>query len=448
MKSITIVLGICLVQFACGPGSVDGVLGDSSLEARDGSRRDKAAADDEGGAEPVVEPVWTILLYLAADNDSESGAEFTLSELEAATAGVERHGSIVALVDRFSVEGTEVLEIRGGERRLIAQFDEQDTSDPSVLEEFVASAMQAYPNQRTMLVIKSEGFGWRGIGRDNTQAEGAADGLMTYEGIATALAGRQIDLLVLEGNNTAMIEAAYELRDAAGFLVATQTKIQPDGFPYRMSVEDLLRDPALASPPALAIALVENHIEYYGEQGNGGDPAADTSQNFATMSAFDLSRIEAVVGAHAAFAEVTMGLFGDLYNLLPHARDRSMVGTYGSTTDADYTSDIGAFMNSVQELLDERGVAYPELDRAIETFWATYQQALIVELHAEKYRWVPHGLSIWYPPSPNRFDTPEKEDAPFGSDMDYLDPGIGLDFVGDSIWPEYLSAYFTASGSM
>jgi hypothetical protein len=194
--------------------------------------------------------------------------------------------------------------------------------------------------------------------------------------------------------------------------------------------------------------MAENHIEYYGERGNGGDPAADTSQNFATISAFDLSRIGAVAEAHAVFAEVTMGLFSDLYNLLPHARDRSMVGTFGSTTDADYTSDIGAFMNGIQELLEERGVAYEELDRAIDAFRITYQEALIVELHAEKYRWVPHGLSVWYPPSPNRFDTPEKEDAPFASDMDYLDPGIGLDFVDDSIWPEYLSAYFTASGSM
>jgi hypothetical protein len=143
-----------------------------------------------------------------------------------------------------------------------------------------------------------------------------------------------------------------------------------------------------------------------------------------------------------------MGLFSDLYNLLPHARDRSMVGTFGSTTDADYTSDIGAFMNGTQELLEERGVAYEDLDRAINAFWTTYREALVVELHAEKYRWVPHGLSIWYPPSPNRFDTPEKDDAPFASEMDYTDPGIDLDFVNDSTWLDYLLAYFTASGSM
>jgi hypothetical protein len=34
------------------------------------------------------------------------------------------------------------------------------------------------------------------------------------------------------------------------------------------------------------------------------------------------------------------------------------------------------------------------------------------------------------------------------SQTDYTDPGIGLDFGEDSIWPDYLLAYFVASGSM
>ena len=71
----------------------------------------------------------------------------------------------------------------------------------------------------------------------------------------------------------------------------------------------------------LAVQIVDDHVAHYGAKGNHGDPGADTSINFAAMTAFDLSYMDAVAAAHWHWAAVTYPLFDDLHNLLPHARD-------------------------------------------------------------------------------------------------------------------------------
>ena len=52
------------------------------------------------------------------------------------------------------------------------------------------------------------------------------------------------------------------------------------------------------------------------------------------------------------------------------------------------------------------------------------------------------GLSIWYPPSWNKYETRDENDEVFGSTMYYEDPEIALDWVVDSNWRTYLFEYF------
>ena len=53
-----------------------------------------------------------------------------------------------------------------------------------------------------------------------------------------------------------------------------------------------------------------------------------------------------------------------------------------------------------------------------------------------------HGLSIWYPPTWNKYDTSDENSLVFGSLMFYPDPAIGLDWLDDSTWLNYLFEYF------
>ncbi|MDL1983568.1 MAG: clostripain-related cysteine peptidase [Deltaproteobacteria bacterium] len=407
------------------------------------------------GGDDSVSPRWTFLFYLAADNEQEAYADATIAQLLAGTADVENHPQIIVLIDRLSSDKTEVFEVVGGEVLSLATYaeqytaGEQNTADGAVLEDFVTYALGLAEHENVVFVMKSEGLSWRGIGRDNTHDEEIDDQLMPTGDLADALVAAQvetkkdIDLLVLEGSLMAFIEVVYELRDAAPVLLATQSKIQPDGLPWAMVIEELGETPGMTSTE-LGIAITDNHIEYYSDKGNNGVPNLDTSINFAAMTVFDLSHIMAVRDAHITWAEITWDLFDDIYNILPHARDLSDVGGYGDITDFDYQSDIKTFMLEGLRLIDEAGLNFSELKVAVDDYLAEQNKLIVYEQSPEdgfKLQSA-NGLSIWYPPTWNKYETSDENDEVFGSTMHYEDPEICLDWVCDSNWITYLFEYF------
>jgi len=392
---------------------------------------------------------WTFLFYLAADNEQEAYADATIAQLLKGTARVENHPQIFVLLDRLSSDGIEVFKVVAGELQPLATYDEQNTADGAVLEDFATYALGLADHENVAFVMKSEGLSWRGIGRDNTHDEKIDDQLMPTGDLADALVaaqvetGKDIDLLVLEGAIMAFIEVVYDLRDAAPILLATQSKIQPDGLPWEMVIEDLGETPGMSSTK-LGIAITDNHIEYYSDKGNSGVPNLDTSTNFAAMTVFDLSYIRAVRDAHKTWAATTWDLFDDVYNILPHARDLSDVSGFGEITEFDYQTDIKTFMREGLRLIDEAGMDFPELNAAIEAYLAVQDKLIVYERSPEdgfKLK-AANGLSIWYPPTWNKYETRDESDEVFGSTMYYEDPEIGLDWVSDSNWITYLFEYF------
>lgn len=406
---------------------------------------------NSGGYDSVIQsnasvgddPQWTFVFYLAADNEQEAYADATIAQLLAGTDGVENHPQILVLIDRLSVGGTEAFEVVAGEVQELATYAEQNTADAAVLEDFVTYALGLADHENVAFVMKSEGLSWRGIGRDNTHDEEIDDQLMPTGDLAEALKDKGIDLLVLEGSLMAFIEVVYELRDAAPVLLATQSQIQPDGLPWEMVIEDLGETPGMSSTQ-LGIAITDNHIEYYSDKGNNGVPNLDTSTNFAAMTVFDLSHITAVRDAHMTWAETTWDLFDDVYNILPHARDLSDVGGFGDITEFDYQSDIKTFMLEGLRLIDEAGLSFPDLNEAVDAYLAVQDDLIVYERSPEDgfKQQSANGLSIWYPPTWNKYETSDESNEVFGSTMHYEDPIIDLDWVSDSNWTTYLFEYF------
>jgi len=330
-----------------------------------------------------------------------------------------------------------------------------------VLEDFATYSLDLAAHDNVAFVMKSEGLSWRGIGRDNTHDEEIDDQLMPTGDLADALiaaqveTGKDIDLLVLEGAIMAFIEVVYDLRDAAPILLATQSKIQPDGLPWEMVIKDLGETPGLSSTE-LGIVITDNHIEYYSDKGNNGVPNMDTSTNFAAMTVFDLSYITDVRDAHKTWAATTWNLFDDIYNILPHARDLSDVGGFGEITEFDYQIDIKTFMLEGLRLIDEAGLDFPELTAAVDAYIArVYPDEEDKEGKLIVYERSPedgfklkaaNGLSIWYPPTWNKYETRDESDEVFGSTMYYgaldEDGNFVLDWVLDSNWTTYLFEYF------
>ena len=400
-----------------------------------------------GKSEGVSE--WTLIFYFAADNDQEAYADATIDQLLAGTAQVENHPQILVFIDRLSEDGTKVFEVVDGAQILLSGYGEKNSADGDVLQEFATYALNLAEHDKVAFVMKSEGLGWRGIGRDNTQPPGVDDQLMSTGDLAEALIGaqeeanKQVDLLVLEGSIMAFIEVVYELRDAAAFLLATQSKIQPDGIPWEMIIKDLGTAPGMGSKE-LGMTIIDDHLEYYSDKGNNGVRNLDTSINFAAMTLFDLSYIEAVLAKHIIWADTTSELFDEIYNILPHARDLSDIGGFGEITDFDFDFDIETFMSESLRLIDEAGLHFAELNTAVEEYLDAQGELIVYERNPDdgfKLK-AAHGLSIWYPPTWNKYDTRDENSEVFGSLMFYPDPAIGLDWLNDSTWLNYLFEYF------
>src|SRR4030065_246649 len=88
-----------------------------------------------GGDNRAVQKDWTILMYWDADNSLEFCTEFAMSTWERALTTNE-DVNIVALVDLLSVEGTWIWEFVDGQRQLVDEWAELNTSDPATRERF------------------------------------------------------------------------------------------------------------------------------------------------------------------------------------------------------------------------------------------------------------------------------------------------------------------------
>ena len=415
----------------------------------------KTGNSGHGGEDPgpiVTEPSsWSLFFYLAIDNELEAAGDLSLANILDATAGLEHHPRILVLVDRLSTEGTDVFEIVGGEQVMIASYNEQVSSDPAVLRDFVTMALDDFAGDMNALIIKSEGFSWRGTCRDNTHPDPDVDTLMSNGGVADALmaaqtaTGTPLDMLLLEASCMGFIEVVYELRDAVDLLLTTETKIQPNGgIPWPMILADMAQDGDI-SPVDLGMVISDNHRDYWEDRGNHGDPHGDTFADFASMSVLDMTDMDSVFSAHNAYCEAIVPLFEELRNVLPHARDLSEIGGFGSITDFDYQHDIVTFQNAALMLIDQKGLSYPELTAAISDYQDAHYDMVLYNVYADKFHDKTQGLSIWYPPTYNKYDTTNPVgDVSFGSTIFYEDPDIALDWIVDSNWLWYLDEYFRA----
>jgi hypothetical protein len=395
---------------------------------------------------------WTILVYMAACAEMETGADLALQWFEEATVGGGSMVHILALADMESTEGTTVYLVEDGVTTVLEEREEENTADPAVLEEFVTMGLSDYPAERTALFIKGLGFGWRGTCLDRTGTD--EFDLMFVSEMADALnaaeaaSGVELGMLVLESSIMAMIEVAYELRQVPRVLLVTESKIQDDGIPYGLILGHLVENPAIELY-GFARMIIRDHNQYYEEKG-ALNPGDETATNFAAMAAHDLTRLDAVIDAHRVFASELGACLPIIHNVVPHARDRSMVGGFGSMTSSDYTSDIVALIEQLTDLLEENEFDYgancPGLPAAMEGFVAAYYDMLVYEQHAEKFRWVTHGLTVWYPPTENKYNVVEI-DGNWIEGIRYDNTDVNLDFVfdPDAYWVDYLFEYYRAN---
>lgn len=102
---------------------------------------------------------WTIMIYLAGDNNLSSAGERDLEEMR--QIGSTDDVNVLAEFDNAGNQGTRRFHIqKDGISEHIVELGETDSGDPAVLIDFVKWVKQNYPAKRYALVLWNHGSGW------------------------------------------------------------------------------------------------------------------------------------------------------------------------------------------------------------------------------------------------------------------------------------------------
>ncbi len=417
---------------------------------------ERAIAHAQGKAGPAS---WTVLAYLAGDNNLEGSLLGDLCEMERVGS---RPGSveILAQIDRAPGYDASAGDWTGSRRyyvtrnaardrigsKLLADLGETNTGDPRVLKDFLTFGAKRFPARATMLVLSNHGSGFyvpqemlSGRGRRRAQPaqrlrrgffrptrewletpeprrgiaydDGSADCLDNRElkqvlSHAGRVLGRPLDIVGMDACLMTMLEVAYQLRDHARILVGSEELEPGDGWPYAAVFGDLTAR-ATMTPVELAATIVHRYAEFYGSDGPD-----------ITQSAIDLGKLDDVVQAVDALARALLGA-------LPSASVEQALYTAWRRSlrffDGLYV-DLHHFAGNLGRASSQRDVrrACVEIQGAVEADAGP----IIAERHGGPRMTPASGLSIYFSP--------------------FRDPSVfyrELDFARTTRWADFLDAY-------
>lgn len=281
---------------------------------------------------------WTVLVFMAGDNDMEEFGDLDLVEMESLPSDENLH-----VVVQFDSRSTRTYRYRvlAGRSELAGEpLGEVNTGDPASLTEFVTWGKRHFPAERTALIIWNHGTGLqdlpddfdysrlrsldaravdtelkrslfaptldrlaqrrprlRGVAVDATDRD-YLDNLELRDALAAVPGdGPRVDLLGFDACLMNVLEIAYQLRGLAEYIVGSQEAEPGEGWPYAKIVTDLA-----AGPEMSARELAETIVSAY----TTSTKMRGFQESRYTQSALDLGRVEQAYELVKALTEQLM----------------------------------------------------------------------------------------------------------------------------------------------
>lgn len=358
---------------------------------------------------------WTILVYMAADNDLEPYAIDDLNEMEAArvTADV----GIAVAVDR--VDGDDIRDGDWTDTRLglieadsslsritssLVTQGEWNTGSAASLTRFIDWAAAANPADHYALILWNHGSGIQGIGYDQTSGGDRLALNEIRQGIAGSTLGK-VDLLGFDACSMGLIEVAQAVTGIADIMVASEDTEPGAGWNYTRWLNSLFS--AGNTTTSLATAAVDSFGANY------------ATEQDVTLAAIDLAKTGAIAEALNQFIAATHSATAADWQAI-HAAQRQASYFY----DAD-SIDLIDFAHAMAN----RSISPALADAALSLSIAA-DAAVIAATDNEAGA---NGLAIYWP---------DYRPATFSSDYN---PNL-VSLLGIAPWNEFLSNYWlTAS---
>ncbi len=362
------------------------------------------------------ESSWTLLVYMAADNDLEPYAFEDLNEMEAAVLppGV----NIVVAMDR--VPGYDSSNGNWSDTRIgvvmhddnpvqiattLQSVGEFNLGDPDTLTDFVNWAISERPAENYGLIIWGHGRGIDGTAFDQTSGD---DTLMQNE-IRTALGNSDAGRLALVGFDACsmgMLEQAYGLYGQADVMLASQDFEPGNGWDYQTWLNEAFAGTAAVFPDAFTLASAAIHsyaAEYPGETD-------------ITLAATLMDSTPAVLAAMQNLLEQTTQASPADWLAIRMARQKAEYFPDAQSIDLiDFAAYLGQQTN-----------VSPGLAAAAQVVATTTQDSIYQMTTSEAGG---HGLSIYWPLY-----------QPYGYEQSYTPDNVAL--LGSAAWHDFLLDYW------
>jgi hypothetical protein len=207
---------------------------------------------------------WTVMVYMAAaqNEQTELAAIEDIKELE--KIDTEDKVNVVVQIDRAWPGYPQRYCIEQGHSeprpdKRLSRTKDMSTGESEPLRQFVRWTRKYKPARRYMLVLWGHAYGL-GFGRDHSNA-------LTMPELASALRSCEpspwVDLLGVNACAMSYAEAAYELREAAQFLVAPEITMPLQGWPYDEILSKIVSNPEIG-PQDLGRVIVDRYMESFG----------------------------------------------------------------------------------------------------------------------------------------------------------------------------------------
>jgi hypothetical protein len=370
---------------------------------------------------------WTIMLYLAGDNNLDANGMIDILEMKkvGSTAGFnvivqfDRAGAGIPTMRYYLQKGTSL------QADVVESLGETNTGKPDVLLDFIKWGAEKYPAEHYMLVLWNHGQGWddtdifagertRGsrLLRTNlirhaifrtsvmNAAKMSARNRKTSRAIlidddakdfldclemkkvmedARSFLGRKIDILGMDACLMVMAEVGYQMRDSVLFTVGSEETEPLDGWPYDSILGNLSENPGL-TPRELSKIIVEKYIGYYKVKGEE-----------VTQSACDLT-------VSSYFADAITILAGALTKGISDTKTRALIANARNRAQEYQVNDnidLLSFCNLLKASLGSGTIA-SACDLVIEAVKGKKGIVFAAGYNGSSMK-QSHGLAIYFP---------------------------------------------------
>lgn len=209
--------------------------------------------------EPDLDRV--ILLYMAANNNLSSYAEYNLSALTQGYIPSDESRQILLVYQHLEGKSPKLVrmfkETDGTiKEEVVAQYDDHNSATGDVLRVVLGKIKAVFPSKEYGLILWSHATGWLPQGYYNSvqhaaffedpfkeivKSFGEDRGIeMEIKELKDALPFR-FSFIIFDCCLMGGVETLFELKDKADYIIASPTEILANGFPYRVVMEPLFK---------------------------------------------------------------------------------------------------------------------------------------------------------------------------------------------------------------